>query len=400
MPYRLKALAFVAVLFILQPCFALQPEVHHPLDSLAPDEYWKVYNTLNAAGKLGEKTLFSSILLEEPPKALVLAWKPGDPIVRKVDVVLYDEGKSFAAVVDVNAGKIDSYIELTKDQAPMTPSESHGMGDEIKKDPRVQAALKARGITDMRMVDCYVEPAGFVDLPEQTEGRRIGWGGCEYSTNALYDWDREIAGIFYTFDLKEKKITRFIDSGAVPMPAPTSFYDTDGGPAFSGTKPLLTSEPEGPSFTIKDGEVSWENWRFRFRLDARLGPIVNLVSYEDIGSAARCFTKTISEMYVPYQDPDISWNKNVYLDAGDYFSAPIRRHHQAAARRGRIALCTPTSSAGHFSTTMAPRTFARIWPVCLSASPAVLLASLRQLNRRRRCRKNWWAPAWAPLPSQ
>jgi hypothetical protein len=71
-------------------------------------------------GKLGEKTEFSSILLREPPKAEVLAWKPGMPFVRKVDVVLLTEGKSYAAVVDVSSGKLDSWAELTKDQTPVS----------------------------------------------------------------------------------------------------------------------------------------------------------------------------------------------------------------------------------------------------------------------------------------
>src|SRR5579871_6529534 len=172
MPSRIRALVFVVLVFPFQTCCALQPVVHHPLDGLTPDEYWKVYNTLNTAGKLREKTLFASILLQEPLKSQVLAWKPGDPFVRKVDVVLYDEGKSYAAVVDVTAGKLDSFAELSKDQAPVSSGEL-GFSDGLKKDPRIQAALKARGITDMRMVSCYVYPAGFVDLPEQTEGRRI-----------------------------------------------------------------------------------------------------------------------------------------------------------------------------------------------------------------------------------
>ena len=95
--------------------------------------------------------------------------------------------------------------------------------------------------------------------------------------------DREIAGIFFVVDLKEKKITRFSDFGAVPMPPPTNYYDADGGPALPGTKPIVTTEPEGPSFTIEDGEVSWQHWHFRFRLDPRIGPVINLVAYEDGG---------------------------------------------------------------------------------------------------------------------
>lgn len=204
---------FAVLLFALPTCSALQPELHHPLDALTPEEYWKVYHVLSDAGKLAEKTQFSSILLHEPPKAEVLAWKPGKPFVRKVDVVLLTEGKSYAAVVNVSSGKLESWAELTKDQ---TPASLSGFDDVLKKDPRVLAALKSRGITDLRLVNCEVIQADFVDLPEQTEGRRIGWGVCDYIADTLYAWDDDIAGIFVVVDMDTKKILRFSDSGAVP----------------------------------------------------------------------------------------------------------------------------------------------------------------------------------------
>ena len=105
MSSRSRVFIFAVLLFALPTCRALQPEVHHPLDSLTPEEYWRVYHVLSDAGKLAEKTEFSSILLREPPKAEVLAWRPGMPFVRKVDVVLLTEGKAYAAVVDVSSGK-------------------------------------------------------------------------------------------------------------------------------------------------------------------------------------------------------------------------------------------------------------------------------------------------------
>jgi primary-amine oxidase len=195
------------------------------------------------------------------------------PIPRKADVVLLTNGKSYAAVIDIAASKLESYAELKNDQAPISRPRCTAFDDVLKKDPRVIEALKKRGITDLRLVTCYVTPAGHVDLPEQTEGRRIGWGGCTYSANAKYGWDREVPGIFFVVDMNEKKITRFSDYGAVPMPPSTSIYDADGGPALPGTTPILTSQPNGPSFTIKDGEVTWQNWHFRFRLDPRVGPV-------------------------------------------------------------------------------------------------------------------------------
>jgi primary-amine oxidase len=313
--------AFMLTLFCIVPAIALQPAVHHPLDALTPEEYWKVYKILGDAGKIEEKTIFASVLLHEPVKQMVLAWKPGDPMERKADAVLLTEGESFAAVVNISEGKLDSYIELKGQQAPVSEGEMHGYDDVLKRDERVMAALKKRGITDLRLVTCYVTPAGFVGLPEQTEGRRLGWGGCTYSANAKYSWDREIPGIFFVVDMNDKKLVRFTDYGAVPMPATTSIYDSDGGPALPGTKPFLIAQPEGPSFTIKDGEVSWQNWHFRFRLDPRVGPVVNLVSLQD-GDKRRSvlYEGGLAEMYVPYQDPEETWNSHVFLDAGEYFS--------------------------------------------------------------------------------
>lgn len=320
MSYRCRLLVFTAFCLFLTKSFALPPSVHHPLDALTPEEYETIYNVLQSAGKLGEKTVFSSVLLQEPPKSDVLAWHPGQPIVRKADAVLFDEGKSYAAVIDISSKKLESFTQLTKDQAPVTETEMHSYDDILKKDPRIVEALKKRNITDLRLVTCYVTPAGHVDLPEQTEGRRIGWGGCVYGANAKYGWDREVPGIFFVVDMNEKKITRFSDYGVVPMPPTTSIYDAEGGPALPGTKPLLISQPEGPSFTIKDGEVSWQNWRFRFRLDPRIGPVVNLVRYVD-GNKERSvlYEGSLSEMYVPYQDPEETWNSHVFIDAGEYF---------------------------------------------------------------------------------
>ena len=316
-----RVCAIVFSVLLVAPLFALTPVVHHPLDALTPDEYWKIYNALRDAGKLAEKTIFASILLHEPNKSEVLSWKPGEPIRREADVVLLTDGRSYEALVDVGSGKLESYTELKGAQAPVSQGELHGYDEVLKKDPRVVEALKKRGITDLRLVTCYTTPAGYVGLPEQTEGRRIGWGGCVYLANAMFGWDREIPGIFFVVDMIEKKIVRFSDYGTVPMPPSTSVYDSEGGPVPSDTKPFLIAQPEGPSFTIKDGEVSWQHWSFRFRLDPRVGPIVNQVTLND-GEKRRSvlYEGSLAEMYVPYQDPEETWNSHVFLDAGEYFT--------------------------------------------------------------------------------
>ena len=88
------------------------PAVNHPLDALTPQEYWTVYDTLQGEGHMHEKTLFASVLLHEPDKATVLAWTPGSAIERKADVVLVEEGKSYAAVVNITAKKSVGFHQL------------------------------------------------------------------------------------------------------------------------------------------------------------------------------------------------------------------------------------------------------------------------------------------------
>jgi len=183
---RLSAVACLTTLLFTLPAVALAPAVHHPLDALTPDEYWAVYRVLRAAGHVQESTIFTSVLFHEPPKKEVLSWRPGEPISRKADVVLFDNGKSYAAVVDIGAQKVESYSELKDAQAPLTDDERHAVEDAVKKDPRIVEALKKRGITDLKVVTCYVEPAGYVALPEQEGNKRIGWGkACSACSTAF-----------------------------------------------------------------------------------------------------------------------------------------------------------------------------------------------------------------------
>jgi primary-amine oxidase len=317
---RFTTFAFLTTLLFSLPAAAIAPTVYHPLDALTPAEYWVVYKALQTTGHTEEKTIFSSVLLHEPDKQDVLKWKPGSPIERKADVVLYHQGHSYAALVNITTAQVESFEELKGLQAPFTTTEEEEVNDAIKHDARIVDALKKRGITDLNLVTCFATPGGYIALPEQ-DGRRIGWGGCVYDIDAENgSEDREVPGIFFTVDMTSKKVTRVTDYGVTPMAPVSSKYDPNGGPALPGTKPIMVSQPEGPSFTIKDGEVSWQNWHFRFRIDPRSGPVINMASLDFEGKRRSVlYEGSLSEMYVPYQDPEETWNSHVFLDSGEYF---------------------------------------------------------------------------------
>ncbi len=319
---RRMLLTALCSLFFASACTASTPRVDHPLDALTPQEYWTIYETVRAAGSLHEKTLFASVLLHEPDKSVVLAWHSGMPIPRAADIVLYENGHSYAGVVDIVAKKLIGLHELHGEQAPYTDTEEGEVSDAVVKDPRIVTALNKRGITDLRHVVCYPEPAGYVGLPEQKDpDSRIGWGGCSDSEGAISGtWDREVGGLFFVVDMKAKKVRRVTDYGATPMPATTGIYDGMGGEAIRGTQPIVTLQPAGPSFTVDKGLISWQNWRFRFRLDPREGVVLSNVALQD-GDRLRSvmYQASLSEMYVPYQDPEETWNAHVFLDGGEYF---------------------------------------------------------------------------------
>src|SRR6202789_1701674 len=137
--------SLIAFSTLTAPLVAETRVPNHPLDALTTEEYWTVHDVLQQSGHLTDKTLFSSVLLHEPAKDKVLAWKEGDPIPREADVILEVEGATVEARIDIVARKLEFWKQVPGVQAPITESELDTMSDVAKKDPRVIAALKHHG---------------------------------------------------------------------------------------------------------------------------------------------------------------------------------------------------------------------------------------------------------------
>jgi primary-amine oxidase len=257
----------VAVLLcvFLFPFVALAQKAEHPLDALRTEEYWAVYDVLQASGHLDDDTHYASVLLHEPAKDVVLRWNAGQSVPREADVTLMRKGVTIEARVDVAGRKLESWKEVPGAQAPIFVSEILGLSDTILSDERVKKALEKRGIKDLNQVECASVPLGYFAFPEQ-EGHRIAFADCDLLHGVYHSWGRTIGGLTIEVDLSEKKILRVFDDGLVPMPGTPVRFEEAPEVMRPGTKPGIISEPEGPSFEIKDGEVAWQNWRFRFRL--------------------------------------------------------------------------------------------------------------------------------------
>jgi primary-amine oxidase len=315
----IKISRFLAPLLALSSSLLAQSTVpQHPLDGLTTQEYWAVHDILHQSGHMTENTAVSMLVLHPPLKSTVLSWKPGDPIPREADVILEDRNKTIEARVDIVGHKLESWQVVPGVQAPVTTKELNGFDDLIKQDPRVLEAFKKRGLTDLSTIRCSAGPLALRVFPEQ-ETVRVGYGGCTDANGQYHTWGRSIEGLYVLVDLTNKKILQVIDRGIIPDS--TYVGDFEGSPATprEGTTPLVVSQPMGPSYKIDKGEITWQNWHFRFRLDSRVGPVVTLVRYQD-GAKLRSvmYEGSFSEMYVPYMDVDEGWNSRSFLDAGEF----------------------------------------------------------------------------------
>jgi primary-amine oxidase len=322
MPSSLRKLYFTLLCGMLLPLTLLaqsQPPTH-PLEALKNQEYWTVYDVLRDSGKIDSDTVTQSVLLHEPDKNKVLAWKAGDAIFREAEVILLRKGITIEALVDIANRKLELWRERKDVQAPVTRNEFHELEEVMKKDPRVIEALKKRGITDLAPVDCFADPFSYFALPE-LEGHRIMMGGCSYRHGVYLGWSRDVEGLQVKVDAAEKKVLQVIDESITPVSqAPVNYQDLEITPR-PGTTPIGVSQPLGPSFQVKGTEVAWQNWRFRFRLDPRVGAIINLAGIQD-GDRFRSvlYEGSVSELYVPYMDPALGWANRVFIDAGEFYA--------------------------------------------------------------------------------
>jgi hypothetical protein len=114
----------------------LRRRFRHPLDALTADEYWAVFETLKASGKVDAASRYAGVNLHEPPKAEVLRWKPGDPFGREALAIVKQERRTFEALVDVANRKLVSWKEIKGVEPVLIEDESEGVDDKVKADPR------------------------------------------------------------------------------------------------------------------------------------------------------------------------------------------------------------------------------------------------------------------------
>ncbi|SKB73396.1 primary-amine oxidase [Arthrobacter sp. 31Cvi3.1E] len=284
-------------------------------------EILEVRDILQGAGHLEPRHRIAYLGLLEPPRDTDLR-----DAGRRFRVFIHDisGGTPHDVVVSVTRQHVESAVVLDTTHVGELPvlEEEFGLVETLlASDERWLAALAAR---DLEVAKVRVAPlsAGVFEYEEE-RGRRI-LRGLAFVQDFPEDsaWAHPVDGLVGYVDVVSKEVTQVIDLGAMPIPAEHGNY-TDPeltGPLRETQKPIIITQPQGPSFTVTGGNhVEWEKWSVDVGFDAREGVILHNLAFRD-GDRLRPIINraSIAEMVVPYGDPSPIRSWQNYFDTGEY----------------------------------------------------------------------------------
>lgn len=146
----------------------LQPT--HPLDGLTASEFSAVVKLLQGSKLADDKSFFPLIELFEPDKAAVLAWKDGDPLVRRAYVNFKGLQGTQEALVNLSTAKVEKVGRLTSEPMVML-EEFMGSMNLALADPGFVAGLALRGF---KPADVFCLPLTAGNFLQQADkGKRL-----------------------------------------------------------------------------------------------------------------------------------------------------------------------------------------------------------------------------------
>jgi primary-amine oxidase len=314
-----RTIALLTLLLLPTALTAQTAEAAHPLDPLDENEIQTAVGLLQAAANFPKVALFSTVVLNEPSKSEVLNFKTGAKFRREAFAIILDreKNKTYEATVDLRARKVLSWKEIVGVQPLIFQEEYAVLPGIVKADKRWQDAMRKRGITDFEKVSIDGWAVGQVN-PKYTG--RLMRGLSYFKGDGGNYYGRPIEGVVAIVNMNTRQVVEITDTGVVPVSAGGQDFDEKSvGKLREKPKPLVISQPEGASFQMNGNEVNWQKWRFRWTMHPREGLVLHTVAYDDDGNLRPIlYRAALSEMVVPYGDPDANWRWRAAFDVGEY----------------------------------------------------------------------------------
>eukprot|EP00644_Phytophthora_capsici_P008134 jgi/Phyca11/554243/estExt2_Genewise1Plus.C_PHYCAscaffold_600071 len=304
----------------------LKEAVLHPLDPLTATEVQRMKQIVGEAGYEGPNFRYSYVMLREPDHKTLGAWQVGDEIPREIGVLVLDKTSNVARemIVDIPAHKVIHNRQLnpaTDGWGPILDEDYVAAETITKADPNYVAALAKRGITDLSVVRGVPLSAGVFGYEEEVGRRMIRVLSFLATENTHSMFAHPIDGVVAHVDLTSERVIRLVDTGYdhIPMESGDYLDPKLSGPLRTDMKPLRITQPEGASFTVKNHVLNWQNWEVRIGFNGREGLTLHDVSFNDRGTKRPILNRAaVSEMVVPYGEPQPTHEWQNYFDAGEY----------------------------------------------------------------------------------
>ena len=309
--------------------------IAHPSGALTPDEMSLVASVVKSSmGEEDKELRFIAMTVAEGSKYV------RDP-PRQAEVIVLQDGIGIEVLVDLASQAVVSSKALPKGVQPLLTPEDCDLAEEImKSSEQVQQILKERyGIDDIvnsvggdpwsvHLANADDEALAAED-PVTGKPRRLVQTFLYYRPSGTM-MDNQYAhpiDIVPVVDLNSKTVVHIdgLDRPAPKIPDLSVQYHRDKLSTNSylqtmwradTLKTLDIKQPDGPSFTVSDGNlVEWQGWSLRVGFHYREGLVLHDVKYQGRPVMKR---GSLVEMSVPYADPNPPYQRKCALDVGDY----------------------------------------------------------------------------------
>lgn len=237
------------------------------------------------------------------------------------------DGISRDLTVSVTRAAVDNSTELDTGATGELPvkDEDYGVVEELlATDERWLAALAKRDLDVVKVRVAPLSAGVYADEYPGEKGRRMLRGLAfvqEFPEDSA--WAHPVEGLLAYVDITNRSVEQVLDFGVVELPKEHGNY-TDPeltGPLRETQKPIVITQPEGPSFSVENGNhVEWERWSLDVGFDMRDGLVLHNISFDDPAKGRRRILNraSIAEMVVPYGDPNPVRSWQNYFDTGEY----------------------------------------------------------------------------------
>ncbi|KAK8018105.1 copper amine oxidase 1 [Apiospora marii] len=285
----------------------------HPLSALSLDE-------TNLARDIVKDSYsdvviqFRQILLHEPPKSQVTAFldlehagkvteetpRPSRLALATYDVIGASQFPEYhESIIDLKDKKRVGHEVVSSDthHGSLAIHEFDTLVQVVQDSPLFQAKIKELGLPEH--FEVVVEPWPY-GAPDLADGRKRLFQALELATGGKGD---PLTG--------KTHAARILDHNA------TSEYVPELLP--EGTrqdlKPLGVVQPDGPSFTVTDGNlIQWQKWSMRATFNSREGAVLHDIRYD---GRSILYRLSMSDMTVPYADARPPFHRKQAFDFGD-----------------------------------------------------------------------------------